>query len=460
VVEPLLLTLALLSLAAQSAPSDGPSGTAESSGAPGPLGGPAATIDDAGPNAFGAPAPALTALERRAFAVGNAFFRDNWVEAPASTEGRDGLGPLFAARSCSACHLRDGRGRPPEDGEIAPTGLLLRLAGADGRTPHAVYGEQLQPDALGGFAPEGRIRIEREVRAGSYADGEPFELLAPRYSLDEPGYGAPGEIALGPRVAPQMIGLGLLAAIPAEAVLARADPDDADGDGISGRAPMLRVPGGADVLGRFGWKASQPSVRAQVELAFSRDLGLTTEAFPDETPTAAQREGRDVVSGGAPEVDAHKLERVAFYSSVLAVPAQRTPDDPRVRAGAARFDALGCAACHVPEWTTGDDAVVGAFARTTIRPYTDLLLHDLGPGLADELRVGVAEPAEWRTPPLWGIGLFEAVGGHTRYLHDGRARDLAEAILWHGGEAAAARERFRELDRGARDELLAFLRSL
>jgi CxxC motif-containing protein (DUF1111 family) len=433
----------------------------------GRLGGDAATVHDAGSNAFGFPAPALTVEERRAFAVGNAFFKDNWVTAPASTAGRDGLGPLFNARSCSGCHLRDGRARPPEAGEDGPPGLVLRLGvpgepGGAADRPHPVYGEQLQDRAIDGFEPEGRVGIETRIVRGAYADGETYELVAPRYAVLDPAYGALGDdVVIGPRIATQLVGLGLLEAIPTAAILARADPDDADGDGVSGRAHLVpSLVSGERELGRFGWKATQPSVLEQTASAFAFDIGITSAWHLEELPTASQAEGRDVISGGDPEIDAHKLERVAFYTRVLAVPAQRTPDDPRVRAGEALFARLGCVTCHVPAWTTGADAVLPAFAGQTIRPYTDLLLHDLGPGLADGKRDGDAGGAEWRTPPLWGIGLFRAVSGHTRYLHDGRARDLAEAILWHGGEAERSREAFRGLEREEREALLAFLGSL
>lgn len=266
---------------------------------------------------------------------------------------------------------------------------------------------------------------------------------------------------LGGRTAPQLIGLGLLEAIPAAALLAHADPDDRDGDGVSGRAHVL-VGGDGDEpsIGRFGWKATQPTVHAQTAAAFVHDMGITSADHPAEPLTGPQRAAIRCANGGEPEIDAHKLARVVFYSRTIAVPAQRDADAPDVVAGRAHFAAFGCATCHVPSWTTGATDLPAGFADQRIHPYTDLLLHDLGPGLADGKRDGDAEPAEWRTPPLWGIGLIPAVNGHERYLHDGRARGLAEAVLWHGGEALAARERFRMAPPRQREELLAFLRSL
>jgi CxxC motif-containing protein (DUF1111 family) len=430
---------------------------------PSRLGGPATVADD-GSSAFSLPSPALGAEERRAFAIGNAFFKDNWVTAPASTAGRDGLGPIFNARSCSACHLRDGRGRPPEAGEAEATGLLLRLGvpGAGADLDHPVYGGQIQDHAILGVRPEARVEIRTEVVRGEHGDGSPYELQRPSYALAELGYGPLGDGArLGARVAPQMIGLGLLEAIPAGAIEAGADPHDRDADGISGRASHVacRRSGGV-ALGRFGWKASQATVEEQVAAAFDNDIGITSSLFAAEALGLRQAGEITFVSGGAPELSAEKLARVTFYSQTLAVPVQRAAEEPEVRRGTELFLAAGCGACHTPTWRTGPRAVIPAYAGVEIHPYTDLLLHDLGPELADQKRDGEAAEAEWRTPPLWGIGLFETVNGHTRYLHDGRARNLAEAILWHGGEAEAARERFRALPAAERGALLAFLGSL
>ncbi len=194
--------------------------------------------------------------------------------------------------------------------------------------------------------------------------------------------------------------------------------------------------------------------------AFQQDLGITSPLFPREPLTPPQLASLRFVSGGDPELDAHKLQRVAFYCRVLGVPAQRTPADPEVRRGEGIFGAIGCAGCHLPVQTTGDYPAVPAYGNVSIRPYTDLLLHDLGPDLADGKPDGQATASEWRTPPLWGIGLFATVNGHTRYLHDGRARDLAEAILWHGGEATPSRAAFERLSAADRAALIAFLNSL
>ena len=401
--------------------------------------------------------------ERRAFAVGNNFFNDNWVTAPASTEGRDGLGPLFNAQSCSSCHIRwswraTAVGRRPRTRPAPP---LLRASAPDGTTaPDPVYGGQLQDRAINGVLPEGRIVIERTEVPGTYADGTPYTLLAPTYNVEDLAYGplAAG-IVVSPRIAPAVFGVGLLEAVPDDAMLAHADPDDADGDGISGRANHVLDPSGALVIGRFGWKANVATVEQQTAGAFHGDIGITSTLHPEQDCTDAQPECRAAIDGGQPELDDAKLQRVTFYTPHArgARPARRR--DPDTEAGARLFDELGCSSCHRPELHTGE-AEIAATSNQTIRPYTDLLLHDMGDGLADGRPDGEASGSEWRTAPLWGIGLIDEVNGHTRLLHDGRARDVEEAILWHGGEAAAAQARFVQLDASARAQLLAFLDSL
>lgn len=422
------------------------------------LGG-AATVRDASNNAFGMPAPLLSPQERRAFVVGNSFFKQNWVTAPASTAERDGLGPLFNARSCSTCHFKDGRSRPPEDGEADRSGLLIRIGvpnGGHSDLPHARYGGQIQDAAILGVQPEARVAIHTHSIPGHYEDGTAYDLSEPEYELVDPAYGELGEpFVLGPRTAPQLIGLGLLEAIPAAAIEALADPDDRDGNGISGRAHHI-----AGQLGRFGWKATQPTVESQAAAAFVNDMGITSRLERDETLSEAERAQISFVSGGAPEIEDSTFDRVVFYTRTLAVPAAREMTSPQVQTGRERFVAFGCASCHTPQFVTEPVAWHASYGNQTIHPFTDLLLHDMGSGLADGKRDGDASPQEWRTPPLWGIGLVPVVNGHSRYLHDGRARNLAEAILWHGGEAERAKERFRTAARADREALLAFLGSL
>jgi CxxC motif-containing protein (DUF1111 family) len=429
--------------------------------------GDAATTFDETAAAFSDSIPSLTTEERRAFAVGNSFFNDNWVTAPASTEGRDGLGPLFNAQSCSSCHLRDGRARPPAGDDDAERGLLFRLSvpgeGAHGEVvPEPSYGDQLQDRSILDVPAEGRVRVTYRTVPGTLADGTKYTLLAPTYEVvDLSGEPLADDVMLSPRIAPSVFGVGLLEAVPAAAIRAHADPDDRDGDGISGRANTVwDVARQEHALGRFGWKANVPTVEQQNAGAFAGDIGITNSLFPEQSCTATQPECEALPDGGTPELDDAKLDRVTFYTRTLAVPARRAARDEQVRDGEASFRALGCSSCHLPTLETGEVADVQALSRQTIHPFTDLLLHDMGPGLADGRPDQGASGSEWRTPPLWGIGLQPTVSGHTRFLHDGRARDLEEAILWHGGEARRARDLYEQLDRDERKSLLAYLRSL
>lgn len=429
----------------------------------------ATTVDDASPDAFARSASDLTREQRRAFNVGNSFFNDNWVVAPASAAGRDGLGPLFNATNCSGCHFRDGRGRPPEHPGDPLVSMLVRISIDDGKggdIDHPVYGGQFQDKAIPGVPREGDVRITYADVPGTYADGEVYTLRQPTVELINLNYGPLGPgFRMSARVAPAMIGLGLLEAIPEAQILAHADPDDRDGDGVRGRPRYVHdIRRNATVLGRFGWKAGQPTVEQQSAGAFNGDIGITSVLFPQDHTTPTQAAARAAPNGGEPELSDHKLQRVTEYCRTLAVPARRHIADPQVREGKALFAAMNCTACHVSEFTTGDVPDLPALSNQRIHPYTDLLLHDLGQPLADGRPEGngpgSAGPRDWRTASLWGLGLIQTVNGHQLLLHDGRARGIAEAILWHGGEAQAAREAFRSLPKTQRDAVLAFLGSL
>ncbi|HLT39802.1 MAG TPA: di-heme oxidoredictase family protein [Enhygromyxa sp.] len=425
------------------------------------------TVFESGARAFMLSARNLDPAHQREFFVGNSFFNKNWVIAPSSTTARDGLGPTFNARSCSACHFKDGRGRPPLDADEPMLSMLVRLSvpGVDahgGPLPEPNYGGQLQPDAIPGVAPEGRAVVHWQELPGSYADGEPFSLRRPTLELLELGYGPlADDVLTSARVAPQMIGLGLLEALPEPTILALADPDDVDGDGISGRPNYVwDSVTQSTVLGRYGWKANQPGLRQQNAGAFHGDIGITSSLSPSENCPASQTACAAAESGGAPELDDALLDAITSYSRLLAVPARRDVDDPEVLRGRELFRELGCADCHIPRLETGELPGFPELSRQVIWPYTDLLLHDMGEELADGRPDFEADGREWRTPPLWGIGLFAVVNDHSLYLHDGRARNLAEAVLWHGGEARQARDGFVELDADDRAALLRFLESL
>ena len=428
-----------------------------------------ATVHDATPEAFALPMPNLSKAQRRAFAVGNSFFNDSWVIAPASAEGRDGLGPLFNATNCSGCHLRDGRGRPPEVRGAPLESMLVRLSvpGPDGGDqPHPIYGDQLQDKAIPGVPAEAQVLIDWDEQPGRYADGTPFSLRQPRITLTSPGYGPlPADLRISARTAPSVFGVGLLEAVPEAALLALADPDDRDGDGISGRLRRVVEPRSGELrAGRFGWKGGAATVEQQTGKAFAGDLGITSTLEPSDHATAGQVLARAAPQGGTPELSDHKLQRVVEYLRMLAVPARRDRGDAQVLHGEGVFRALRCDACHTPELRTGLVADIASLGDQPIRSYSDLLLHDMGPGLADGRPEGAgpdgASGQEWRTPPLWGLGLLRIVNKHELLLHDGRARGAAEAILWHGGEAAAAAEAFRRLPAAERQALLRFLASL
>jgi CxxC motif-containing protein (DUF1111 family) len=415
------------------------------------------------------------------FKLGNALFRKLWVASPASTLASDGLGPLYNTPSCQRCHLKDGRGHPPDDG--GAVSILLRLS-VPARSPaekqaiatHArlsindpVYGGQLQDFGTTTVPAEGRVSVAYAGQPFTFPDGETVTLRKPVYSITDPGYGPlDPDLMISPRIAPQMPGLGLLEAVHEGDIRKLADPEDRDGDGISGR--VSEVPDdktGRIVVGRFGWKAEQPTVEQQTAHAFSGDLGLSTPLLPGNAGdcTPAQQACRAAPHGEQPdlgmgEAPAQVLDLVTFYSANLAVPARRNPSAPDVLAGKKLFHDSGCAACHRPGFVTSRDAVRPEHRFQLIWPYTDLLLHDMGEGLSDNRPMANAGAREWRTPPLWGIGLTGIVSGHTFFLHDGRARNLTEAILWHGGEAEAARNAFAALSAAERARLITFLESL
>ena len=315
--------------------------------------------------------------------------------------------------------------KPPEHADDPERGLLLRLSvvgtGPHGEVvPDPKYGGQLQDRSILGVKAEGEIRITAREVSGRYADGTRYTLLAPSYEIVDAAYGALAhDVRISPRIAPAVFGVGLLEAVPEREIVAGADPKDANHDGISGRPNRVwDVRKQAMSLGRFGWKANVPTVEQQNAGAFNGDIGITSSMFPDAACTPVETACRKAPNGGDPEVDDSKLERVTFYTRTLAVPARRAVDNDHVRAGEQLFREAACSACHQPTLHTGD-ADIAALAHQTIHPFTDLLLHDMGPGLTDKRIDGLAYGSEWRTAPLWGIGLVDTVNRHSRFLHDG-----------------------------------------
>lgn len=424
----------------------------------------------ADPLAFTRPSANLGFENSFLFNFGNRLFRKDWASS-SDSQVPSGLGPLYNAPSCHACHLRDGRGQPFQAPGQPSQALVLRLSvPATGQAdmpapaatrPDPVYGVQIQGRATAGHSAEFRLGLSHTSRVVRLSGGAVAHLARPQYRLSEPAYGALNpDVTISPRIAPQMIGLGLLEAVPEADILALADPDDRDGDGISGRAMRVWSPAqGRPMLGRFGLRAETATLLDQTARAFAFDMGLSSPLFPDPAGdcTPAQRRCRAQAGAGA-DLSMDALRRVAFYSRNLAVPARRGADRPLVRRGEGVFHRTGCAACHRASFVTDPDAEWPEQRGQRIWPYTDMLLHDMGPDLADDGPDGMRR--EWRTPPLWGIGLTRVVSGHDRLLHDGRARGLLEAILWHGGEAAPHRDRVIAMPPADRAALIAFLESL
>lgn len=432
-------------------------------------------------DAFSQPSANISFEDELTFKVGNGLFRKLWVSSPSSTLASDGLGPLYNARSCQRCHIKDGRGHPPEPDDSNAISMFLRVSIPGSKEdaiaeiedyiatlPDPTYGTQLQDFAVQGHPAEYKLEVSYNDEVIALSDGATATLRHPTYAATNLGYGPlHPQTMFSPRVAPQMIGLGLLEAIPAADIIARVDPDDADKDGISGRANVVwSVEFDQPMLGRFGLKAGNPTVREQSASAFVGDIGISNPLFTAGAGecTDLQADCQAAIHGDrddrGTEIDAEGLDLVTFYSRNLAVPARRDVADQMVLRGKQVFNETGCTSCHQPSFVTHrlQDRPEQSFQL--IWPYTDLLLHDMGQGLADNRPEARATGQEWRTPPLWGIGLTQRVSGHSYFLHDGRARNLLEAVLWHGGEAQAQRDEVIEMPKADRDALIRFLESL
>lgn len=434
--------------------------TIDSTGA---LSGGDTTVFDASSHAFSTPAPNLSAAALEKHLEGDVEFEAVFVTAPA--EVNPGLGPIYNNITCINCHARDGRGRPPGIDEKFVS-MLFRLSlpksenTADGKSPTPVpgYGTQLNNRAIYGTPAEGTVKIEYSEQPLTTEDGTRVHLRYPNYTITDTYQPLPENVEVSPRVAPVVFGLGLLEAIPEKTILTYADEADVNGDGISGKPNYVwDVVKKRYTLGRFGWKANQPNLLQQVASAYHDDMGLTTSLFLLENSFG---QSQLIEKSTTPEVSDEILDVVTFYVQTLAVPARRNVDDPQVMHGEQLFTQAQCADCHIPTLRTGVLPGVPSVSNQTIHPYTDMLLHDMGPDLADNRPDFHANGREWRTPPLWGIGLVRTVNGHTNFLHDGRARNLMEAILWHGGEAEKSRQAVLEMSKTERDALIAFLESL
>ncbi|MBX7052064.1 MAG: c-type cytochrome [Flavobacteriales bacterium] len=417
------------------------------------------TIWDQSAGAFSSMFPVISNRNALIHEVGDKAFEATFVS---SGNLNPGLGPLFNSVACTSCHINDGRGTPIGPG-TQMVSLLFRMS-IPGEDPHGGplgvpgFGGQLQQNAIFGAQPEAEVEINYSEQSASYADGTNYSLRVPNYSVVNAYAPLPGDVMFSPRIAPPVFGLGLLEAVNENTILEYEDESDADGDGISGKANYVwDVLASKNKIGRFGWKCGQPTVLQQSAGAYNEDMGITSFLFPIES-THGQTQHIDAVP--EPEISDSLLYAVADYVRTLAVPARRNADDPQVKYGKQLFHDANCSSCHRPMMQTGVDVSFQEVSAQYIFPYTDLLLHDMGPDLADFRPDHRANGYEWRTPPLWGIGLTDIVNGHANFLHDGRARNLEEAILWHGGEAQQSKEIFRNMSAADRDALITFLKSL
>lgn len=419
------------------------------------------TIQNRTSRAYEQPAPNLDAVWNDRHAVGDRAFEAAFVTPPATVNS--GLGPLFNGTSCAGCHIKNGRGMPEKGQRVLRVSQLNsdetaifpadQTFALEAEAPHGQaravpgLGTQVQEQGVYGYRPEAIVKIDWQEQTGQYGDGTPYTLRSPQIYLSSwDGTPLSTNIAVSNRIPQPVFGTGLLEAVPETEILQQADPEDRNGDGISGRPNYVwDVVQQAETLGRFGWKANTPTLLQQSAAAYVNDMGVTNPLFPD--------------ADGREDIDMDILQAAAIYVQTLAVPARDRLDDPQVQRGESLFVNANCAACHRVELRTGEHEIP-ALVDQTIHAYTDLLLHDMGEALADHRPDFQATGQEWRTAPLWGIGLAQTVLPYSGYLHDGRARTLEEAILWHGGEAEAAKESFRNMDQNDRTALIHFLRSL
>lgn len=436
---------------------------------------------------FVLPAANLPAALKPDFHAGKALAHQPWVKAPTITTARDGLGPVYNARTCLACHVNGGRGQMPEDSNRGLRQAFLRLSipGTDevlGVIPEPVYGDQLQtqsvalyhqlgkdPQALGEkaaaeVAPEAYVYVDWQTHTFNYPDGDSIELRKPAIRIEQLGFGElHPEVQISLRNAPPLIGVGLLELIPESSILANADPNDMDGDGISGRINRVwNFVEQKPTAGRFGWKANRADLIHVTASAFANDIGITNSIFNKEPCTQQQITCLQTKSGAdanGVELSDELLILATNFTRNIGVP-RRAPLTQQAHIGRELFYKVGCVNCHKPGFVTAASREFPHLGEKTIWPYTDLLLHDLGEALADGRSDYLASGTEWRTPPLWGVGLSEKVNGSQLLLHDGRARTVEEAIIWHGGEADSAKQEFIQLTKNQRQALIAFVRSL
>ncbi len=418
------------------------------------------TVFDQSSKAFGHMFPVMPDHLERVHEIGDVHFSATFVSAPAPING--GLGPVFVNTGCASCHIGDGRGKVPGSGDNTVQMLFrLSIPGTDahgGPNPVPGFGDQLQNRSNLGVVKEGDVTIAYTEQEFFFDDGQPYYLRVPEYKIINAYAPLPSNTMLSPRVASPVFGLGLLEGISEADVLSRADENDVNGDGISGRPNYVwDHVNQKKELGRFGWKANQPTLLQQTAIAYHQDIGITTSVFPKENSWGQPQ--TDHLEDD-PEITDSILHNVVFYVKTLAVPGRRNATDEAVKKGKQLFLDAGCSKCHIPDVRTAVNVAFPSVSNQLIHPYTDLLLHDMGEDLADHRPDNLATSNEWRTAPLWGIGLTQRVNGHTNFLHDGRARNFMEAIMWHGGEALSAKNKVKAMTLEERNALIKFLESL
>ena len=425
--------------------------------------------------AFSEPAPVLTHKQRHIFMLGRNVFNRQWA-AVTSLNGDWGLGPTFIADRCSACHVNTGRGSPPASSDEQLLSLLVRLSipGNDahgGPKPHSSYGDQIQNRSMDGrnvdlaysgtpVPNEADLFLDWEEQTVAFADGETVTLRKPKLRIESLKFGELGnDVTLSLRMAPPLVGIGFLDAVTDETILAIAANQKSQN--LNGRPNRVwDAVNKRMALGRYGWKANVPNLKQQIAAAALGDMGVNSNLFPEQNCPPVQTVCEKQLPGNFPEIIDHEIDALELWLQGLAVPARRDVDDPAVRRGAALFLSAQCAVCHAPEMKTGKFPKLPQLSDQAFHAYTDLLVHDMGEGLADGRPDFEAGPLDWRTPALWGLGLSQMVSGSTAMLHDGRARNVTEAILWHGGEAAGARKAFRNMPKSDRDALVKFVEAI
>ena len=412
---------------------------------------------------FASPIPALSLSKMRQFTGGRHLFRRSWTPAPSSVKSLDGLGPVFNRVSCSGCHVKDGRGRPPKDGAKFKSMIIkLSLNKDNSILPDPNYGFQLNDKSILGVPYEGKAKIQFSNKTVYFEDKSKAELAVPSYTFHSLSFGPFNpETKYSGRVAPAVFGLGLIEAIKEEDIIKNEDTLDIDNDNITGRANyIMDVPSKKTVLGRFGWKGTRGTLLHHITGAAFEDMGLTSSFFPKQNCTNIQKICSEQIDGGIQEISEKQINMLQLYMQTLAVPRQRNADNKEVIQGNKLFKNIGCEKCHISTYKTGKHKTHIELSNRVIKPYSDFLLHDMGPGLDDGVKEGDAKSYEWQTPPLWGIGLVQIVNKHTRFLHDGRARSIEEAILWHEGESLSSKEKYLSLNAKERSKVLKFLNSL